>query len=226
MVPTMPAVKYLRLRLGQDSAIIHPMHEFVAEHDEYGPYRLLQWNPAVGETNTMIFYAEGPTDPYAAALEAVDTILEHEIVPTGGNAFYLYVRERLDTEAQRLTDAFTHGSLVVMPPIEYRSDRTIGLTVVGTATALQRALDEAPAGVDVDVQRIGQYDAGRMEVKSSLSERQSEAATVALELGYYETPREATVADVADRLGCAPGTAAEHLRKAEAALVRRAVDES
>ena len=222
---TTPAVKYLRLRLGQSEEIIHPMHEFVAERDEYGPYRLLQWNPAVGETNTMIFYAEGPPDPYASALEAVDTIVEYELVPADGNAFYLYVRERLDAGARRLTDAFTHGSLVVMPPIEYCSDRTIGLTVVGTATALQRALDETPAGVDVDVQRIGQYDAGRMDAASALSGRQSEVAAVALDLGYYETPRDATVADVAERLDCAPGTAAEHLRKAEAALVRRTVGE-
>jgi hypothetical protein len=219
-------MKYLRLHLGQDSSVIHPMHEFVASHEAYGSYRLLQWNPAVGQTNTMIFHAEGPPDPYADALDDVETVLEHEVLPADGEAFYVYVRERLNAGARRLTDAFTRGSLVVMPPIEYRNDRTIGLTVVGTATALQRALDEAPAGVAVDVQRIGQYDAGRMDAASALSERQSAAVTVALDRGYYETPREATVADVAERLDCAPGTAAEHLRKAEAALVHRVVGET
>ena len=219
-------MKYLQLLLGQSDEIIHPMHEFVAGRDEYSSYRLLQWNPAVGETNTMIFYAEGPPDPYESALEDVNSILDHEIVPAEENAFYLYVRERLDAGAQRLTDAFTHGSLVVMPPIEFRSDRRIGLTVVGTASSLQRALDEAPASVDVDVQRVGQYNASRMNAANALSKRQSEAVTVALEVGYYETPREAGVADVAVHLDCAPGTAAEHLRKAEAALVRRVISNS
>ncbi|WP_435077448.1 helix-turn-helix domain-containing protein [Halococcus sp. AFM35] len=216
-------MKYLRLRLGQDSAIIHPMHEFVANHEAYGSYRLLQWNPAVGETNTMIFHVEGPPGPYAEALDGVETVLEYEILPADGEAFYVYVRERLDAGARQLTDAFTHGSLVVMPPIEYRSDHTIGLTVVGTAASLQRAFEETPAGVDAEIRRIGQYDAGRMDAASTLSERQSEAVTVALNRGYYETPREATVAGVAEHLGCAPGTAAEHLRKAEAALVHRVV---
>ena len=219
-------MKYLRLRLGQSENIIHPMHEFVASHETYGSYRLLQWNPAVGETNTMIFYAEGPPDPYAEALGGVETVLEHEIVPTDEGAFYVYVRERLDTGERQLTDAFTRGSLVVMPPLEYRSDRTIGLTVVGTAASLQRALDEAPAGIDVDVRRVGQYDAGRMDAANALSERQSAAVATALELGYYEIPRDATVADVAYGLDCTPGTAAEHLRKAEAALVHRVVGES
>ncbi|WP_256686418.1 helix-turn-helix domain-containing protein [Halococcus qingdaonensis] len=218
-------MKYLRLRLGQSEGIIHPMHEFVASHEGYESYRLLQWNPAVGETNTMIFYAEGPPEPYAETLADVATVLEHEVVSTDGDGFYVYARERLDAGTRRLTDAFTHGSIVVMPPIDYRTDRTIGLTVVGTAASLQRALDEAPPGVDVDVRRAGQYDAGRMDAASALSERQSEALTIALERGYYETPREATVADVAQELDCAPGTAAEHLRKAEAALVHHVVGE-
>ena len=63
-----------------------------------------------------------------------------------------------------------------------------------------------------------------MDAGSALSDRQFEATAVAVELGYYETPREATVANVADRIDCAPGTAAEHLRKAEGTLVHRAVE--
>ena len=95
------------------------------------------------------------------------------------------------------------GNLVVMPPIEYRSDRTIDLTVVGSADALQTAIDEAPPGVDAEIRSIGSYDAGRMEAASALSERQAAAATTAVDCGYYETPREGSVADVADRLDCA-----------------------
>jgi hypothetical protein len=37
---------------------------------------------------------------------------------------------------------------------------------------------------------------------------------VAVELGYYDTPREATHADIAEALGCAPNTAAITFRKA------------
>ena len=219
-------MRYLDVRLGQSEDVIHPMHEFVADREGYGSYHLLQWNPAVGETNTMIFSVGGDPEPYAAALETVETALEFEIVPGEGATFYVYVRERLDAEARQLTDAFTHGNLVVMPPIEYRSDRTIDLTVVGSADALQTAIDEAPPGVDAEIRSIGSYDAGRMEAASALSERQAAAATTAVDCGYYETPREGSVADVADRLNCAPGTAAEHLRKAEATLVGRAVEGS
>lgn len=46
----------------------------------------------------------------------------------------------------------------------------------------------------------------------------------ALEAGYYAVPREASRADVAAALGCAPSTASEHLRKAERRLVRTFLD--
>lgn len=41
---------------------------------------------------------------------------------------------------------------------------------------------------------------------------------------YYESPRDCTVADVAAALDIAPGTAAEHLRKAEATIMRHALN--
>ncbi|MFB6270785.1 MAG: helix-turn-helix domain-containing protein, partial [Halobacterium sp.] len=53
---------------------------------------------------------------------------------------------------------------------------------------------------------------------------QREAVEAALELGYYDDPRAATQADVADRLDCAASTAGDHLRKAEAKLVRAGMD--
>ncbi|MEF8813524.1 MAG: helix-turn-helix domain-containing protein [Halovenus sp.] len=56
--------------------------------------------------------------------------------------------------------------------------------------------------------------------ESRLSNRQREAVEVALELGYYETPRTANQEDVAEAMGCATSTAAEHLQKAESKILR------
>jgi predicted DNA binding protein len=53
-----------------------------------------------------------------------------------------------------------------------------------------------------------------------LTDRQEEVVELALDLGYYDTPREATHEDVAAAIGCAPNTATEHLQKGEAKLVR------
>ena len=50
---------------------------------------------------------------------------------------------------------------------------------------------------------------------SGLTDRQSAALSVAIELGYFDSPRRASVEDVAHQLGVSPSTAVEHLRKAE-----------
>jgi len=46
----------------------------------------------------------------------------------------------------------------------------------------------------------------------------------AIETGYYDYPRTTSHADMADGVGVTDSTVAEHLRKAEAALVERALD--
>lgn len=71
----------------------------------------------------------------------------------------------------------------------------------------------------VRVSKISGLAATAAAVETSLSEHQGEAMEVAVELGYYEIPRQAGHEDVAAALDCASGTAAEHLRKAESKLV-------
>ncbi|WP_129113987.1 helix-turn-helix domain-containing protein [Halegenticoccus tardaugens] len=50
--------------------------------------------------------------------------------------------------------------------------------------------------------------------------RQHEAVTVTIDVGYYGIPRKGDYETVAAQMGCAPSTAAEHLRKAESKLLR------
>lgn len=60
--------------------------------------------------------------------------------------------------------------------------------------------------------------------ESMLSERQAEVVTLALEGGYYEWPREADAETLAARLDITHSTFLEHLRKAEARLLRNALE--
>ncbi|PSP78776.1 hypothetical protein BRC81_07060 [Halobacteriales archaeon QS_1_68_20] len=113
---------------------------------------------------------------------------------------------------------------VLRTPMVYR-DGTMYGRAVGDPDPLQRALDDAPDAIDVQIEEIGRFRGGLEEPASTLSERQREAVETTLELGYYDQPRGATHGDVAAELGCAPQTASDHLQKAEAKLVRAAMDE-
>jgi hypothetical protein len=217
-------VKTLVLRLDVDGALTHPMHAFVAERPEYGPTRLLQWNPHGLEANVLLFYVDGPREPYLSALEDVETARAYEPSDAAGvDGFYLFTRERLTGGDRELFAAFTDEDLVVLPPIVYDVDGCIRLTVVGDADALQRTVDRSPDGADVSVVRIRSGVVGGGAPESALSDRQREVLAGAVAAGYYEVPRESTLEDVGERLDAAPSTVAEHLRKAEAALVGRAV---
>jgi predicted DNA binding protein len=220
------AVKSLRLRLGLPDRFVHPMHAFVAETPGFRRTSLLHWNPAVGERNTVLFHVDGD-DPqrYTAALDASASVLDYEVADAEDRpGFYLAVQEAQRDADATLVAPFLGTGVVVVPPVVYRGDRRVDVSVVGSTGALDDALDGLPSGVEMDVVRIRDYTGRVAEPAAELSPRQRDALAAAVELGYYGDPRDASVGDVAERLGCSTGTAAEHLRKAEATVLGRVVD--
>lgn len=55
---------------------------------------------------------------------------------------------------------------------------------------------------------------------ATLTPRQMDIATKALEMGYYNWPRRMSAKELARRLGLSPPTVLEHLRKSESRIVR------
>jgi len=123
-----------------------------------------------------------------------------------------------------LASALASGGLIVRTPLVFR-DGEIHARIVGDPAPLQEAFERQGDDVSVRVDEVASRptDAERSPGER-LSDRQREALAVATELGYYETPREATHEDVAAELGCSAQTAGDHLRKAEAKLVADATD--
>lgn len=88
---------------------------------------------------------------------------------------------------------------------------------------LTDALDEIEAVYDADLEiaRVSSTDSTAARGGSdALTPRQREAFALARERGYYEYPRDTTTRALAAELGIAKATYLEHLRKAEAKLLR------
>ncbi|WP_232701622.1 helix-turn-helix domain-containing protein [Halobacterium wangiae] len=68
------------------------------------------------------------------------------------------------------------------------------------------------------------YDEPAAPDEAYLTEAQAEALELALETGYLEVPREASLSDVADELGVSEQSVSERLRRATRNLARDAVD--
>ena len=58
---------------------------------------------------------------------------------------------------------------------------------------------------------------------AQLTDRQREILAAAVEVGYYEVPRQASHEDIADHLGIAPATVGEHLRKIESTVLKEII---
>lgn len=213
-------MKYVVLSLTQAPNERHSMHQFVVEHDGYETVRLLGSTLKDG-THTALFHIEGwPPDHYEDRLCAVPSIEEYALSEQSNRAFSVYIREHLNEHDRGITDAFGRAGLVIVFPVVYQSDGEITVTLVGPAATLQTAIEDIPSSVAVDLRDIGEYDTRRIGSQRDLTARQAEAVAAAVECEYYENPRAGSVEDVAESIGCAPSTAAEHLRRAERTVMR------
>lgn len=214
-------MRYLQIELVHSIEAMHPMHRYAVEDGEIHTYQLLHGNITAEEVNTFLFYVEGDLDGYETELRTLETIEDYDITHLDEDSFYLYVRERSVSTERQLLEAFSQPSLIVLPPVEYTAEKTVELTVIGESEALHTALESVPSDIAVDVGEIGEYTETHSILATVLTDRQVEALRTGVETGYYELPRAASIETIADEMGCAPGTASEHLQKAESKLISK-----
>jgi predicted DNA binding protein len=211
-----------RVALEIPEEYLHPMHAFVCESPAVDRETILE-RDARGEVTTLLLYVDGDREAYERRLRAVPQVEEWTSqADDEGTGFYLYVRTSLRDREAGYREALDRDSVLVVPPVELRSDGTVRQTMVGYSDQLTAALEGIPEEVGVEVLRTGTYE---REDGAPLSGRQREAVRVAWDAGYYELPRAGELADVAARLGCGTSTASDLLRRAERRLVAAALGE-
>lgn len=198
--------------------------KLVADSPHVDEARLLEWNASTEDALTALYAVDGDADAFAGAVGDSSVVVEFHLTRVDDDRFYVLVVGR-PSEAplfQQIIDTISRMGLIVATPVVYREGRA-HFRIVGKSEVLQSMVDAVPSGFEVDVHAIGTFPDGATAPTTTLSERQRATVTVALELGYYESPRNATHAEIAERLGCAPNTVTEHLQKAEAKLIRTAM---
>ncbi|MFO7833237.1 MAG: helix-turn-helix domain-containing protein [Halohasta sp.] len=211
-------MNYLDLRLRFAPEVRHPIHQFIDSSAAVDRDVLVHGN-TLGDEDTFLFYVVGDREPYAAALAAAEGVVDFEITRIDDRSFYTFLRQRRPEVDEATFGAFQRTGVIVVPPIQFLPDGVATLTVVGESDALQSALEALPPAVEVTVERVGDYDWRQSLFDPGLTARQREAVRAAVDAGYYAVPREGGVEAVAEALECSSSTAAEHLRKAEAAVM-------
>lgn len=223
-------MRRLELTIDPGGTPIHPVGDAFYYADFVERADLWNWN--FGDSFlTLLFVVRGDRERVEQIVADADGIVEYELTPFGDGRFLYYLVEEEGTAPGRaLFERFMRPGILSLPPATW-ADGVTTVTVVADDATLQALIDDIPAFVDVEINSIGRFDGGPDVVRggaarhppSGLTPRQREAVRAGVAVGYYDVPRTGSHEDVAEAIGCAPSTAAEHLQKAEAALVRAAV---
>lgn len=213
-------MRYLHLRMTGEDATLHPLVPTLTDPDVFRDARMVDWMPSFDPPRvTVLLYLDGDLDHFEEVLERSDLVLEHDLTPFGDDRGYAYTHTVPHPTEWQLFEVGLSQGLIPVFPVQYHHDGSLSIRIVGPHGRLQAAVDAMPEGIETTIETVGEYDLGRPPIPPSLPPRQQEALAVAFDAGYYEVPREATRDDVAERLGCAPSTASEHLQKAERRVV-------
>lgn len=198
--------------------LVHPLHRRVIESGPVTRAELLTWSPTADATT--LFWCDADADATESVVRAVDALVDSELVEDGDGT-YAFLRQDGYEFAPAVLDAIAAAHVVFLPPVVFLDAGDVRFEAVGGATALG-AFHEALADLaDVTIERVHEFE--RSASPSQLTDRQQAALEAAVEAGYYEIPRDGTVADIAAALDCSTSTAGELVRKAEAAVIREFV---
>ena len=101
------------------------------------------------------------------------------------------------------------------------------MTIHGTTTGLKKFRDDIadllPSSIKIRISKDLKAD---WIAAPQLPTRRKEVMNLAVDMGYYSTPRKCTQRDLANTLGVRQGTVAEHLQSAESMIIKSWADQS
>lgn len=157
-----------------------------------------------------------------AATEAVLTdhpgVLDWELIP-GDAGFYAYLHFEEGEPAVELLELLDEYRLVLDLPLQFTAEGWLRVTVVGTDEHIQQALANVPESIRAEATEMGAYHPDDGRAIARLTDRQREVLETAVDLGYYEVPRQATYEEIAEACDCTVGTVGEHLNRIESRIM-------
>lgn len=211
-------MRYVRIVLIPEGPGFHPAADRLAAEPSVSQEAVHHLNLLNDGTAVSLSRARGDRERLAEILEASEDVRSFELTELGGE-IQSYVHFEPAEPARALLELTREHELVVDTPIEFRGDGRLRVAVIGEDDVVQRAITDVPDEVDMELERLSDYEPELRELSSQLTERQQEILDTAVEVGYYQVPREATHEDIAAVLDIATTTVGEHLRKIEARLL-------
>lgn len=212
-------MKRIQLLARYPDRLLHPLHRRIVEGTSITRAELLMWTPT--DDATTLLWCDGSREETAAAIDAIESLLVSNLVEDIGGT-YAFLQQDSFEFPTAILDVIADANVIFLPPVVFKSTGEVSFEAVGEASGLS-TLHEALSNLgELTIEQVREFE--REHSPSNLTDRQRAALEAAASVGYYDVPRSGTTSDIATRLDCAPSTAGELVRKAEAAVIRSFLD--
>ncbi|RKD97134.1 helix-turn-helix domain-containing protein [Halopiger aswanensis] len=155
--------------------------------------------------------------------EIVDDMTEHEQITELTLAQWSdnEATVHFETTAPLLLFSSQESGMPIELPVEI-SDGEATIEVTGSRDRLAELAEQLEHfGLQYRIENVRE----RLHESQLLSERQLEVVAAAVEKGYYDTPRQCSLTELAEHLEIAKSTCSETLHRAEEAIIKRFVED-
>ncbi|WP_179264491.1 helix-turn-helix domain-containing protein [Natrinema halophilum] len=208
-------MKRVQFSITYPDQFVHPLHQQIMRGTSITRAELLMWSPTADAT--ALFWCDGDRTATESAIAGIDSILRSSFVEDSDGT-YTFLQQDDYEFSPTVLDTIAESQVIFLPPVVFFDTGTVQFEAVGEATSLSTFHEELSTLGDLTIEHV--HDFERTHSPSHLTARQRAALEAAVSVGYYEVPRDGTVADVASVLDCSTSTAGELIRKAEAAVIR------
>lgn len=199
----------------------HFAYRMFGVDSEFEREQIYQLNVLADETVILLGRLRGDLDEARRLLDDHTDVLGFSISSEESQNGLVYVHARPPPAMRQFLELPRVHEVFFNFPIGSTGDGRISVEMLGeTNDVLREALADVPPELDVTIERIGSYPDAGGHILALLTDRQREVLDIALELGYYDVPRQATHGDIAERLGLSVGTVGEHLQKIESRVFK------
>ncbi|AQL44538.1 hypothetical protein BV210_10820 [Halorientalis sp. IM1011] len=203
----------------------HPALAEARDHPDITLEQMKYINLFEDETGVVLLGGRGDETAAEALLADNDDVIDWELIPSNDeNGYYAYIHFTGREPAVGLLKLLDEYRLVLELPLRFTSEGYLRVTVIGTDDNIQQALRNVPDTIDAQATQMGEYNPDDERAIAGLTERQREVLEAAVEMGYYEVPRQATYEEIADVCDCTVGTVGEHLNRIESQIIHSAMD--
>lgn len=181
------------------------------EHPE-ATFRVLTAIPGEDEGIALVGIHGTELEGVLEEVETHDTVIAFEVLQLTDASATI----QIETSSPTILVAARRSGISVEMPVEIQ-DGTASVDVAGAHDKLSELGDQLTAmGLDFDVEYIHE----RRQPEQLLTYRQQELLRTAVEEGYYDTPRECTLTELAAEAGIAKSTCSDVLHRIEETVVK------